>query len=447
MPNVMLTDQCNLNCSYCFASQVRRDSTGKGHYLTFAALGRIIAFLTANKVEVFRMIGGEPTLHPQFEKILERVFRSFEQVGIYSNGLWPAHIRDLFAQSAGHRLQFLINVNEPNTYRPGQWETLMKGLEILRGKPGVILGINIHHQDYDLDFPLKLAAEFGFASLRYSIARPILGAAQNSYIPFKQFKSSNLNDRIFRFVSKAWQAGIKCYHDCVLPPCFFPDAQLGALSKMGLWYSFSCKAALDIHPDLTVSRCFAMSGFLRVPLKKFKTLVELERFFEVRLAPVARHYYALDECYDCAYHRSGLCQGGCFSELLQTNEIINEASQDSRCRYCSCIDLPGQKFEAVVPELAPTTKLLSSPTRENPKDTTLRLINTRTGECIKIGRSFPRLMSYVDGQTTIAKIVDQFLKQQKFGSKSQVITAIRELFFSGMMQPVQGPFFINRSSS
>lgn len=82
---VELTDRCNLNCPMCFASS---GPGGKDHPLkdVIASLDRLVE--CEGRVEVCQLSGGEPTIHPQFERIVdEALARPIDYVMINTNGI------------------------------------------------------------------------------------------------------------------------------------------------------------------------------------------------------------------------------------------------------------------------------------------------------------------------------------------------------------------------
>lgn len=82
---VELTDRCNLSCPMCFASS---GPGGSDHSLEdiIASLDRLVE--CEGRAEVCQLSGGEPTLHPQFETIVdEALARPIDYVMVNTNGL------------------------------------------------------------------------------------------------------------------------------------------------------------------------------------------------------------------------------------------------------------------------------------------------------------------------------------------------------------------------
>jgi uncharacterized radical SAM superfamily Fe-S cluster-containing enzyme len=86
---VEITSSCNLKCPMCYAS-----SGPSGKHLSFeeckAAIDRLV--LVEGRAEVLQLSGGEPTIHPEFLRILEYgASCAIDMILINSNGLRFAH--------------------------------------------------------------------------------------------------------------------------------------------------------------------------------------------------------------------------------------------------------------------------------------------------------------------------------------------------------------------
>ena len=69
MPNIAFINYCNLSCPYCFANEFIEE---KKQLISEEQLKKILNFLKLNKQNQAKIgiIGGEPTLHPDFKKLL-----------------------------------------------------------------------------------------------------------------------------------------------------------------------------------------------------------------------------------------------------------------------------------------------------------------------------------------------------------------------------------------
>ena len=98
---VEVTSSCNLKCPMCFAS-----SGPGGKHLTLDQCKRSIDRIVQleGQAEVIQLSGGEPTIHPEFEQILDYALsQKVDYVQINSNGLRFAHDPELIEKIAKHR--------------------------------------------------------------------------------------------------------------------------------------------------------------------------------------------------------------------------------------------------------------------------------------------------------------------------------------------------------
>lgn len=98
---VEMTSSCNLQCPMCYAS-----SGPGGNHLSFAeccaSIDRLVE--TEGRAEVLQLSGGEPTIHPDFLRVLDYACEQpIDVVMINTNGIRLAHDPDLLAGIAKNR--------------------------------------------------------------------------------------------------------------------------------------------------------------------------------------------------------------------------------------------------------------------------------------------------------------------------------------------------------
>jgi MoaA/NifB/PqqE/SkfB family radical SAM enzyme len=79
---IYLTENCNANCSHCFNAKIREDK-----HMDTLTVKNMFDYLNKNKVKALKIMGGEPTIHPDFIDIYNHSQARFEHVGLFTNAL------------------------------------------------------------------------------------------------------------------------------------------------------------------------------------------------------------------------------------------------------------------------------------------------------------------------------------------------------------------------
>lgn len=79
---LFLTEGCNLACRHCYVSA----SPAKHFHMSWETLDRAERLMVRFNIHDFRLTGGEPTTHPEFRGILDRLARAGHKLGLTTNG-------------------------------------------------------------------------------------------------------------------------------------------------------------------------------------------------------------------------------------------------------------------------------------------------------------------------------------------------------------------------
>lgn len=79
---VYLTERCNANCPNCANARGRSNID-----MSDENFERLCAYLSENGIKTLKIMGGEPTVHDNFEKLVEIAISRFDYIEIFSNGL------------------------------------------------------------------------------------------------------------------------------------------------------------------------------------------------------------------------------------------------------------------------------------------------------------------------------------------------------------------------
>jgi radical SAM protein with 4Fe4S-binding SPASM domain len=319
MPNILFTQKCVRSCPYCFANKHMSESPPED-VLSWENLVYIADFLQVSGEKRFPILGGEPTLHPEFNAmVLYLLERGFE-ITVFTSGIMSNAALDeavgLFRGVPAPRLAFVCNLNDPVATRTPLAET--EAVRRFLGAFGemVVPGFNIYHVDFDLAFLFALINEYGLQRhIRLGIAHPIPGV-RNLHIAIPDI--DRVIERLFSFVPAFEALRVKPGLDCGFPLCRIPKDKLGWLyGHTGGRFSFGCGPVIDVGPDMSIWPCFPLSSFHKRSLFEFSCVREIQDYYadlhrKVRIE-VGGIY---EECDLCRYREEQTCQGGCVAHSL-----------------------------------------------------------------------------------------------------------------------------------
>ena len=318
MPNLLLTYKCNRNCPYCFA-QERQNALNPDDPGIISWKNLVIAanYFEEAKDPLISVLGGEPTMHPEFISIYRYLLARKFTVKMFSNGMMSHEkIEGLLAALVPDRSRFIINVNQERD-RAGH-ETKMQGQFFSELGMACSLSFNLFRPDPDMDFLLDIIGEYQLRPrIRLGLAHPIAGEP-NEFISPEQY--GDISETIAQFSKRCDHQGVILSLDCGFTLCDFTDAQLGMLLRSKANLKFRCGPVIDIGPDLNTWACFPLSKLRPQPLEAYPSLSALRKFYanfiveETRKRGFAGVY---KKCEPCRYRKRGQCHGGCRSYAFE----------------------------------------------------------------------------------------------------------------------------------
>lgn len=319
MANIMINKTCNLRCPYCFANEFVNKSEDN---ITLENFKKAVNFLLTGKQIKgnIGIIGGEPTIHPQFREIIKEVITNsnVKSALIFTNGIKLDEYIDIIMNE---KIKFLINLNSYNDIGTVFFNKIINNIELLINsdkKQDVHLGLNIYSTTQDFSFFFNTIDKYDFEHVRLSITVPNWESDKNGFIKFKELK-----DVFYNIIVELMSRNISYVIDCNKPPkCIWTEEEIekikliGAESKDGLnGISFElnkCNPVIDILPDLTAVRCFGLSDVTKVKISDFTSFDDLRKYY---LENIDKEYITKPLCSDCKTCNlfDGKCYGGCLS--------------------------------------------------------------------------------------------------------------------------------------
>lgn len=321
MANLLFTQRCVRTCPYCFAGKQMSGGQSREN-ISWEDLIYAADLYQADGHPRIPILGGEPTLHPQFcDMLIYLLERGFELTVFTSGVISENRLREmaaLFSHVPGERLGFLCNLNDPvrTPGKPGERERVERFLAALGEK--VTPGFNIYSPDFSLDFIFDDINRFGLIrTIRLGLSHPIFGF-ENAYVKFEEMDA--VIDCLFDHAEKFERFRVAPGLDCGFPMCRFTDEQMAWIARNlpGGGGRFTCGPVVDIGPDLTVWPCFPLSGFNKRSLYEFDSLKQVQDYYlQVHEKVRVEAGGIFPECDTCRYRELGQCSGGCIAHLLK----------------------------------------------------------------------------------------------------------------------------------
>lgn len=331
MPNIMLTYGCNLKCPYCFANEFVNK---KSSYITKENFVKAIEFLTREDITRLGLIGGEPTLHPNFKEFLEYIIanRRIGEATIYTNGILLDKYID---QIITPKFRVLVNCNSPKEIGDEQFLRLRNTLDILVNKYYMVdrinLGINLYNDDLDYNYIIDLLKLCGLHRVRISLTVPDFSKCGN-VDALEYFKSRK--SFLLRFLKDMQKNDVLPYYDCNKPPyCIWNDDEKRWLEEMVSKYKVEsnligdhsfCYPVIDILPDLKAVRCFGMSEYEKIDINDFSGVSEIASYFLNRIDSASYQIPAKNECIECKKRKLRKCTAGCIGFKSEAITKLND---------------------------------------------------------------------------------------------------------------------------
>ena len=150
--NVVINTYCNLKCPYCFAEPTMAGCQTKN--MSKKDFSLILNFLKKNNNSSLRLIGGEPTLHPDIETFINMAigYGCFSEILIFSNFTFSEEFCNfIISKKDLIKFEFLPNINEFDLMPKKLKERICSNLDKLANE-GLIdtIGINLYRPDMDL---------------------------------------------------------------------------------------------------------------------------------------------------------------------------------------------------------------------------------------------------------------------------------------------------------
>lgn len=310
MANIAITSDCNLNCQYCFTQEIYSKNAAAFGHMSPDIFKQSLEFVVRSGIKQIRILGGEPTLHPDFVGFIELASKTGLPIRLFSNGLMDKRVLDFLSHLSDEQITIVLNINSmrQNTFEISP--ALKNTLEKLNRK--ILPGINIFQKNVELNHLLDLIRKYELKKkVRLGLAHPCMDL-KNRYLMPKNY--NDIGRKILQFAEEAQHQFIQIKLDCGFVPCMFPThdlTQFGLDGDIGL----HCEPIPDILPDGSMVSCYPLSSLCKSHIDDVKMLDGARECFNSnRIA--YQNIGIFKTCSICDFKRSGTCTGGCTAQKI-----------------------------------------------------------------------------------------------------------------------------------
>ena len=332
MANLVINTFCNLRCPYCFAEDEK--TTYVNEEMTLETVKYATEFITQTEGRI-GIIGGEPTFHRQFREIMYYLFDNpmVEQIVLYTNGTNLKKYKNILTH---HKVRMLVNLNANGIISEEKLNEIVDVLkqinnenEILGFYDKISLGINIYSPKQEIDYIFQALNKLGLKGVRYSISIQQFDL-ENTPDPLDYYQE--MKGKIIEFLDKCVKHRIVPNEDCnFIPYCILSEEEIVKYNDffydLAMEYGRNFKPIginqncynghpIDIHCDLTLSRCFGVSEHLKMKIHTFKDLTDVYNYYDRWLLSPAKMLNISSKCSnDCVNYFN--CSGSCLKYKLK----------------------------------------------------------------------------------------------------------------------------------
>ena len=276
MPNIVITSYCNLHCPYCFAQQMMQEQTMKN--ITIERFDEILEWIRPyaeeNRCRI-GIFGGEPTLHPEFETIMEHTSNFCNKYHahsiLFTNGI---NLTPSIIKTIPDNMGILINCNHPSIYTNNNLQQFYNNLDFLYSigwlgqNKKITLGMTMCETINDYSFYYNLILKYQHKKLRSAID---MSANKISSVEYnKQMTIKFMNLISFCNKNKIYDLAL----DCHIPLKFFTEKEQEQIFQVipKERYIALCYPEYEIFPDFTMTGCF--THYSHINCKNYKNYKE-----------------------------------------------------------------------------------------------------------------------------------------------------------------------------
>ncbi|MBI9053925.1 MAG: radical SAM protein [Bacteroidales bacterium] len=272
---IQITNYCGFSCSNCFSCESELENQ---LHVSIEDFVYMLDFVKGNRFLILG--GGDPMLHPQFDKILEIVNRNEDLHFIMETHLLYNKKQIDFLIEKFNRGSYTVMLNTTTQYS-NKKDILLENISLLKAKGKVIKGKVIIEQDTDMDSLFEIISESKLKRISWELG---LNVDCKEWTD-KQIEEyyTKIKDKAISLINFGLEKDIVTQNECGnIPLCFLNAEDIRTMAyssnmQQGNIYNFVCEPSIVFTPDMQAFRCKNIGEY--VDIRDLKNFNQLYRFF------------------------------------------------------------------------------------------------------------------------------------------------------------------------
>jgi MoaA/NifB/PqqE/SkfB family radical SAM enzyme len=311
---VIMTYECNLNCSFCYSMKQAAQEPG---YLNNEMFETILRWMDGKNLKRVSLFGGEPTIHPDFINYIRKLNSLGYQVYFATNVLYNKDVAEGLRNT--DVLSMTLSIPGDNECSEKRRAIIRKNISKIPLNVKKIFRITFSKENRGTGFLKELIEEFDAEALSMALSFPSPGY-DNSFIAESEF--SNFTRDIIELIEFAKKMGTYCALAKPVPLCTFERDDL-----MSILYGFDSFSPCTIHQNdflnlTTITHtglfypCIALPECKSIDIRNNPDLDEISIYNRSIIESLNKNP-VLNKCAGCNLFKPGLCQGFCYAYYRQ----------------------------------------------------------------------------------------------------------------------------------
>jgi len=304
--NLILTQECAKRCSFCF--------TGDYSKKTEMSLDFIDRFLKhfSDSISYINLLGGEPTQHRNFTKIIEKLIKYNVEYQLTSNLLFSKSILKFLSKNTKCRRGLLANGMELFEKR-NRFKTFKRNYNELC-KTSFSSPVDDEDNSLVLAFTLSQKSTPELFRKYINTLKNELTDMSIIRIGLDLSNTDIANNTMYGDTIRAIQEELpRCSirFDCQIPPCIFNYDPNKILYRYVYMFSSCVSASMDIFYDKSCIMCFQTRHIKVNNIFDFNSMLELRKELRTQYKEKERSVDILKVCRSCYYYLDNQCHSLC----------------------------------------------------------------------------------------------------------------------------------------